>query len=125
LLDFLDQACAEAGLSEEAAFAVRLAGEEACANIIDHAYKGSTPGPITLEVRCDGASAVLLVEDRAPFFSPADAPAPDLTGDWEHRRMGGLGWHFIHHMMDEVRHERLPGGGNRLQLVKRLAAAPA
>ena len=125
LLGFLDEACKDAGLNEDAAFAVRLAGEEACADIIDHAYKGAAPGPISLEMRCDAARAVLLIEDRAPFFSPADAPAPDLTGDWEHRRMGGLGWHFIHQMMDEVKHERLPGGGNRLELVKRLATAPA
>jgi serine/threonine-protein kinase RsbW len=120
LLAFLDDACAQAGLDEEVRFAVRLAGEEACSNIIDHAYRGADAGPISLQLRCDGAQVVLVIEDRAPFFSPADAPAPDLSADWENRRMGGLGWHFIHHMMDEVRHERIPGGGNRLELVKRL-----
>jgi len=123
LLAFLDDTCKEAGLDDEARFAVRLAGEEACCNIIDHAYSGVAPGPISLRLECDGAQAVLVVEDRAPFFSPADAPPPDLSADWESRRVGGLGWHLIHEMMDEVRHEALAGGGNRLVLVKRLAKA--
>ena len=124
LLGFLETACKEAGLDEEAAFAVRLAGDEACSNIIDHAYQGAEPGPISVELRREDAQVVLVIEDRAPFFSPEDAPQPDLSADWENRRLGGLGWHLIHEMMDEVRHERLAGGGNRLELVKRLAAAP-
>ena len=68
------------------------------------------------------SQVVLLIEDRAPVFKPADAPPPDLTGDWEQRREGGLGWHLIRQMMDEVRHEQVAGGGNRLQMVKRLRA---
>jgi serine/threonine-protein kinase RsbW len=124
LLGFLDATCKDAGLHEDVCFAVRLAGEEACSNVIDHAYSGVQAGPISLELRCDGSQVVLVIEDRAPFFSPADAPTPDLSADWETRRLGGLGWHLIHEMMDEVKHERLPGGGNRLELVKRLASTP-
>jgi serine/threonine-protein kinase RsbW len=120
LLAFLEQACKEAALDDDAAFAVRLAAEEACANVINHAYRGIEPGPISLEVRCDEAQVVLRIEDRAPLFSPEDAPPPDLTSDAEHRRMGGLGWHLIRQMMDEVRHEPVAGGGNRLEMVKRL-----
>lgn len=120
LLAFLDDACKEAGLDDEAAFAVRLAGEEACSNIINHAYRGVEPGQVSVQMRCDSAQVELLVEDRAPLFSPEDAPAPDLTADWENRREGGLGWHLIRQMMDEVRHEPRAGGGNRLEMVKRL-----
>ncbi|MDF2463134.1 MAG: anti-sigma-factor antagonist [Ramlibacter sp.] len=120
LLAFLDDTCKEAGLDDEAAFAVRLAGEEACTNIINHAYAGVDPGPISLEVRCDSAQVVIRIEDRAPLFSPEDAPPPDLTSDWQSRREGGLGWHLIRQMMDEVRHEPIAGGGNRLELIKRL-----
>lgn len=125
LLAFLEDACKEAGLDDEAAFAVRLAGEEACTNIISHAYHGVAPGPISLDLRCDGAQLVLRIEDRAPLFAPADAPTPDLTSDWRSRRVGGLGWHLIHKMMDEVRHEPVAGGGNRLEMIKRLRPNPA
>lgn len=125
LLDFLDEACKEAGLTDEEAFAVRLAGEEACTNVITHGYRGAEPGPISLEMRCDGAQVMLRIEDRAPFFSPADAPPPDLSADWQTRQEGGLGWHLIGQVMDEIRHQPRAGGGNRLEMVKRLAPRPA
>lgn len=120
LLAFIEDTCEEAGLDEETAFAVRLAGEEACTNIINHAYRGVALGPITLEMHWDDARVLLRIEDRAPYFSPADAPPPDLTADWETRRVGGLGWHLIHQVMDEVRHEHVAHGGNRLEMIKRL-----
>ena len=124
MLAFLDDTCQEAGLEEDVCFAVRLAGEEACSNIIDHAYDGAEPGPISLQLRCDDAQLVLVIEDRAPLFSPADAPPPDLTADLENRRVGGLGWHLIRQVMDEIRHEPLAGGGNRVEMVKRLRPQP-
>jgi serine/threonine-protein kinase RsbW len=121
VLSFVETTCKDAGLDEDACFAVRLAGEEVCCNVIDHAYEGMEPGPISLQLRREPARVVLVVEDRAPAFDPVDAPAPDLSADWESRRVGGLGWHLVHQVMDEVRHEALASGGNRLELVKRLA----
>jgi anti-sigma regulatory factor (Ser/Thr protein kinase) len=121
LLGFIEEACGEAKLEEEVCFAMRLAGEEACCNIVNHAYEGMEPGPVSLEFRTEGDLAVLVIEDRAPLFAPGDAPPPDLSSDWENRRMGGLGWHLIGEMMDEVHHEPVEGGGNRLTLAKRRA----
>jgi serine/threonine-protein kinase RsbW len=123
LLAFLDDTCKEAGLDEDISFAIRLAGEEACTNIVNHAYRGLPPGPISLQLRCEPGQVILVVEDRAPLFPPEDAPPPDLTSDWETRREGGLGWHLIRQVMDEVRHAPIAGGGNRLELVKRRATA--
>ena len=105
---------------EQAAFALRLAGEEACTNIIQHAYHGVEPGPITLDVRCDDDQLVMRIEDRAPLFIPADVPPPDLTADWQNRRPGGLGWYLIQQLVDSVEHGPMEGGGNRLEIVKKL-----
>jgi serine/threonine-protein kinase RsbW len=125
LLGFMEQACQEAGLDEEVSFTVRLAAEEACCNVIGHAYAGLEPGPLSLELRVQDDHVTVVVEDRAPVFRPEDAPAPDLSSDWENKRLGGLGWHLIQQLMDEVRHEPAAGGGNRLTLVKRRAAQTA
>jgi serine/threonine-protein kinase RsbW len=125
LLVFLDEACKEAALDDEARYAVRLAGEEACSNIIDHAYRGADPGQISLQLRRDAQQVVLVIEDQAALFSPDEAPPPDLSPDWQNRPLGGLGWHLIRQVMDEVRHEPGAGGGNRLELVKRLRTATA
>jgi anti-sigma regulatory factor (Ser/Thr protein kinase) len=123
LLGFIEEACAEAKLEEEVEFAMRLAGEEVCCNIVNHAYEGMEPGPVSLEFRTEDDRAILVIEDRAPLFAPSDAPPPDLSSDWENRRVGGLGWHLIGQVMDEVRHEPVEGGGNRLTLAKRRAPA--
>jgi anti-sigma regulatory factor (Ser/Thr protein kinase) len=51
-------------------------------------------------------------------------PAPDLAAGWEERDAGGLGWHLVRRLMDEVRHEAPPDGGNRLTLIKHLGDTP-
>jgi anti-sigma regulatory factor (Ser/Thr protein kinase) len=66
---------------------------------------------------------VTTIEDRGITFDPATAPAPMLTGDAMQRTVGGIGLHLVRSLMDEVRHEPAPGGGNRLTLVKRRVPA--
>jgi two-component system, cell cycle response regulator DivK len=123
LLAFVERACEGAGVDGEAAFALRLAAEEVCSNVIEHGYAGREPGPLRLRFRREPDAVVLVVEDRAREFDPATAPAADLESGWEERQIGGLGWHLVRRTMDEVRHEPLSGGGNRLTLVKRLPDA--
>ena len=61
----------------------------------------------------------VTVADRAPLFDPAGAPAPDLESSWSDRRIGGLGVHMVRQVMDAVRHEPRPGGGNVVTIEKR------
>jgi serine/threonine-protein kinase RsbW len=117
LLDFVDRACAS--VHEEAAFAMRLAVEEACTNIMKHGYAGAD-GPIRLAMSIEHDRIVAVLCDEAPTFDPDSATPPDLDSGWEERRIGGLGWHLIRQMTDEVHHESGAGRGNRLTLVKRL-----
>lgn len=119
LLAFVDRATAETGLGEAVAFELRLAAEEACTNIVRHGYAGA-PGPLTLRLDVTPTTASLTLIDEAPTFSPSAAPPPPLTGPLEDRPIGGLGWHLIHRLMDEVRHTGGPGRGNCLTLVKHL-----
>jgi serine/threonine-protein kinase RsbW len=120
LLAFVDAACARAGLSRDVASDVRLAVEEACTNVIEHGYPAASPGPLTLRFEHDARRLVVTVEDRAAPFDPSTVSAPDLDADWDQRDLGGLGWHLINQVMNEVRHE-LVAGGNRLTMVKRIA----
>lgn len=116
LLVFVEEGCR--GLPEETAFAVRLAAEEACTNVISHAYAGTAGGPVALSLARRGGAVEVTVEDEGVPFDPASLAAPDLGVPAEERALGGLGWHLIRQVMDEVRHERPPGGGNRLTLRK-------
>ena len=119
LLDVLDASAAEAGLDDDLVFALHLAAEEACTNVIKHGY-GEAPGPLTLAVEIGPRSVAVIITDEAPLFTPELAPPPPLSGSVEDRPIGGLGWHFIREMTDEVCHEALPGRGNRLTLIKQI-----
>ena len=122
VMGYVDAACEGAGVPAEAAFAVRLAVEEAFTNIVKHAYADS-PGPVRLELSIDGTEVTVRLIDAAPLFDPAQAPPPDLDSDWDDRVEGGLGWHLVHQLMDEVRHEPAPGAGNIVTMIKRLPSA--
>ncbi|HEV7993250.1 MAG TPA: ATP-binding protein [Gemmatimonadaceae bacterium] len=120
LLAFIDGACARAGLDPDIRFDVRLATEEVVTNVIEHGYAGMPTGPVTVRFQCEPARVIVTVDDLARPFDPALVPRPDTAAPIEQRRSGGLGWHLVHQIMDEVRHEPRTPMGNRLTLVKRL-----
>ena len=93
-----------------------LAVDEACQNIIRHAYCGKA-GDIVVQVGRDDHHLVVRLIDYAP---PVDVtkvcprPLDDV-------RPGGLGTHFIREVMDEVTFLPPPAGaGNLLQMIKRI-----
>jgi serine/threonine-protein kinase RsbW len=117
--EFIDAACADLGTDDSVCFALRLAAEEVCTNIIRHGY-AAQPGPITLTLDANAKRVAITIADRARPFSPNDAPPPDLDADWQSRQVGGLGWHLIRQMMDEIHYQPNPQGGNVLTLIKKL-----
>lgn len=95
---------------------VVLAVDEACQNIIRHAYCGRD-GDIVVQVgRDDHRLVVRLIDYAPPVDVGAVCPRP-----LEELRPGGLGTHFIRSVMDEVAFLPPPAGaGNLLQMVKRI-----
>ena len=124
LLLLCERACRHAGAGEDDSHSVRLAVEEACINIIEHGYPPCPPGPIVLRFQVEPRRLRITVADEAPCFDPRRVSAPDLTADAQARHIGGLGWHLITKVMDEVSHESLGNRGNRLTLVKHLQQPP-
>ena len=105
------------GCGEECVQDIRLAVDEACQNVIRHAYEGREDGEIVLDVYRAGE---LLVFELVDFAGPVDTsrvrPRP-----LDELRPGGLGTHFIRECMDEAGFRTPPeGAGNRLRMVKRI-----
>jgi serine/threonine-protein kinase RsbW len=121
LHEFIEAGCRQAGADEDVAYALRLGMEEVCTNIIEHGYADQAPGPITVTLQGEPGEMSVTITDRARPFSPDDAPPPDLSPDWENRKIGGLGWHLVRHAVDQVLYEPNPGGGNQVTLVKKFA----
>ena len=94
-----------------------LAVDEACQNIIRHAYRGDPDGTIVLEIERCGDDLIFSLRDFAPPIDPETVRPRDL----DDLRPGGLGTHFIHEVMDDAKFEPPPsGGGNLLKMVKRI-----
>lgn len=99
LAAFLDAACA--GVDADAYADLRLAAEEVFVNIVSHGYR-TWPGPIEVRVGRTPDRITVVITDQAPRFDPASIAAPDLEADWADRDVGGLGWHLVRRVMDEV-----------------------
>ena len=110
--------CVEAsGCSDLPTGDIVLAIDEACQNIIRHAYKGDPDGVIELEIRRIGAELVFYLCDHAPPVDPRKVKPRDL----DDVRPGGLGTHFIKEVMDRADFLPRPGGGgNLLKMVRRI-----
>jgi len=112
------EAALASGCSEGVARDIVLAVDEACQNIIKHAYRGDPTMEIFLDVRRRGDRIVCDVVD---FAAPVDL-SRIKPRSLEDLRPGGLGIHFIRECMDEIEYPPPPkGAGNCLRMVKRIA----
>lgn len=96
-----------------------IAVNEACMNVIQHAYKGDETGEIILEILNNDNHLFFKLKD---FAEPIDLEAvkPRSLDDV---RPGGLGTHFIHEIMDEFEVGHLDEcQGNYLEMIKNLGS---
>jgi anti-sigma regulatory factor (Ser/Thr protein kinase) len=99
-----------------------MAVDEACVNVVEHAYRDDPPGTnraIEISVDAGPERLVVTINDEAPRgFSPLKHPQPDITTCWTNEERPGLGILILRKFMDDVRHRFRPGVGNELKLVK-------
>ena len=93
-----------------------LAVDEACSNIIKHAYGGDCEKPIIVAIRMEPDRLEINLRDYGEKVDLAKIKSRKL----DDIRPGGLGVHLIKSVMDEVEYENGPDLGNRLHLVKYL-----
>lgn len=120
VIDFVRQASLAAGLSENDVFACELATDEACTNIIEHAYGGRDDGLIRVLCWAEHDSFVVQFHDSGAAFDPAKIEEPVLSEDLSDRPLGGLGMHFMRSLMDDVRFDFDRVRGNTLTMTKQL-----
>lgn len=116
--DFVAQAAKDAGLNDSEVYAVEVSVDEACTNVIEHAYKGIKDGDIECICDANARSLTVIIRDHGKPFDPAAVPAPDFHTELKDRRVGGLGVYLMRRFMDEIRYETIRGSGNVLTMVK-------
>lgn len=117
--DFVTRAAEAAGFDARGVYAVQLAVDEACSNIIQHAYGGQDRGVIDCTCRVLPEALVIVLKDHGRPFDPEAVPAPDLKASLEERQGGNLGLYFMRELMDEVHFDRTSDAFNVLTMIKR------
>ena len=111
------------GLDDETLYQIQLAVDEACANVVHHAYKGMEPGDLEISCDLDDQTFVIRVRDWGRGFDPNGVAEPNVDAPLEKRTLGGLGLFLIKQFMDEVQYTCDPEQGNELTAIKRLQVA--
>jgi len=91
-----------------------LAVDEACTNVIRHAYDNSGDGRITITFTLSPEYFEIMIRDFGKGADPATFKGRDL----DEIRPGGLGLHFIKSAVDKVEYDTPPGGGMLLKMIK-------
>ncbi len=118
--EFTKSAAEESGFSDETTGKIVLAVDEACTNIIKHAYKYSPNGNINIGIKFEGIKFTISITDEGNHFDPNKIPEPDLREYYKQKRIGGLGMFLMKKLMDEVQYSTITGNKNQVVLVKYL-----
>ena len=119
--EFTKAAALDSGFSEDTIGKIILAVDEACTNIIKHAYKNAPEGEIAISVKLEDGKFTISIIDHGTHFDPTGIPEPDLKQYYKQKRAGGLGMFLMKRLMDEVNYYTLTGNKNQVILVKYLS----
>ncbi|MBA2621264.1 MAG: ATP-binding protein [Acidobacteria bacterium] len=118
--EFVSSTARQAGFEEKDAAMLELAVDEACANVIEHAYGQDASKEVVVRVRLDDETLKIDIEDTGNGFDPNSINQEELEQLVNKRKTGGLGMRLMKTLMDEVRYEIEPGKKNALYMMKRL-----
>jgi serine phosphatase RsbU (regulator of sigma subunit)/anti-sigma regulatory factor (Ser/Thr protein kinase)/transposase len=121
--DFVQRVCDAAGCSSKEISAIKLAIDEACSNIIRHAYRGVTDGKILLEMGIGIRDLKIVITDYGKPFDFRSVKDPDLNYYVDIGKKGGLGIWLIKKVMHRVAYKAY-GDHNELILYRKLTKTP-
>jgi len=116
--DFVSSKATAAKFSRKDTENIMLAVDEACTNIIKHAYKSDPNGKINIRIEYNSDKFTVTIEDYGRSFNPEDVPVPDLPRYHDEKRVGGLGIYLMKTLMDDIKYISVPGKYNRVILSK-------
>ena len=119
--DFVSDAAREFGFTDDDVNKIALAVDEACTNVIKHAYRFAPDCDIAVTVRPHDGAFEIAIHDTGVGFDPTGVHAPDMQDYFSHFRKGGLGVYLMKRLMDKVEYEIAPGNRNEVRLTKYLA----
>ena len=118
--EFVSSIGSQSGLDSAEVAQLELAVDEACANVIEHAYGHDTTKEVIVRATFDDQTLRIDVEDTGRGFDPSSVQPEELERLIQERKTGGLGMRLMKTIMDEVLYEIEPGKKNALHMIKRI-----
>jgi len=116
--NFVYSTAVKLGFDKESAGKIELSVDEACSNVIRHAYDMKSNNYIEIDIIVDMKRIVIIITDRGKAFDPAKIKKPNMQEYIARLKVGGLGIYMMRMLMDEVEYDIKPGVKNRVKLVK-------
>ena len=116
--EFVANIARKVGFNSDEASKIELAVDEACTNVIKHAYGNNADKIIDVQIRVDKKKLSITVSDQGKGFDPDNVKLPDLGESIKKGRKGGLGLCLIKTLMDKVDFQMKPGTRNQVKMVK-------
>ena len=107
----------EAQLPDDYVEQFKIAVDEACTNVIEHAYKGQDGHEVDIAIIIDTDRFTVRIRDEGEPFDESSYHEPNLLHLTKMRKKGGLGVHIIRRLMDRVEY-RKRGHVNEIQMTK-------
>ncbi|OGC39179.1 hypothetical protein A2Y85_02135 [candidate division WOR-3 bacterium RBG_13_43_14] len=101
----IDRACRRLGLDKEESLHVQIAVDEACTNVVRHAYKNNG-GKIRIELRPLNKKLKIVIKDWGNPFQKDYQAASKPHQVIQTKKTGGLGIFTIKKLMNEVKYYR-------------------
>lgn len=118
--NFVSEAARRFGFADEDVSNIALAVDEACTNIIKHAYNFDASKEINVVVRMKSPEFEILIADKGKHFHPEKVAMPDMKEYLAKYKKGGLGMLLMQKLMDKVEY-RIQPSRNVVRLVKYLS----
>jgi serine phosphatase RsbU (regulator of sigma subunit)/anti-sigma regulatory factor (Ser/Thr protein kinase) len=115
---YVESVCRETALVDKDIDSILLAMEEACTNVIRHAYLYAS-GTIRIKITVTRKEIAFTIVDTGRSFDFDSAGSPDLARYVDTGRKGGLGIYLIRKVMDDVSYRTIRGE-NHLRMTKKL-----
>ena len=117
--EFVSKIAQKIGLNDTDINKIELAVDEACANVIQHAYDPTAKfRPLHVAIEVDYQKLTVIVTDQGKGFDFSKIRPIEMSQYLAEMKVGGLGIHLIKSLMDEVEFEVHPGKKNQVRMVK-------
>ena len=118
------------GFDENEAAKIEMAVDEACSNVVKHAYSPDKEWcwqhcdpEIRLDVRTEGSRLVIEINDHGQRFDFSNYRPVDIEDRLREMKRNGYGIFIMRNFMDEVQYNSNDQTGNTLRMVKYLKKA--